>query len=276
MSVASDGTRPADPELVAYLDGGLEPPAHRDVEALLKVDPAARERLATLAAGGRSLRYAFDALLDAAPRDRMQARLAETIGRMQSRKSPPAKRSWVRVFACAAAASLLAMVGATGGYLAAGGAPPKLLASLLDFDDSDAWLDAVAKQVSLYRPQSVAQISLDPVAQDSELARLDRALGLALSAEAVALPGYTLKRVELLQHRQRALAQLLYYSPEAGLLALCIMDEQEADESPTAERRAGLNLVYWHRGGRAYLLLGTVEASQLRNLADALRNRRSL
>jgi anti-sigma factor RsiW len=59
--------------LVAYLDGELEPEVHDEVERMLGTDPSLRTRLAAIAEGNRSIHSAYNALLESAPRDRLQA-----------------------------------------------------------------------------------------------------------------------------------------------------------------------------------------------------------
>lgn len=276
MSVTASGDRPTDAELVAYLDGALEPAAHGEIERQLRDDPVARDRLAALAAGGRPLREVFDGLLEAAPRERLQAMLADTVARTEPQPRRAVAGRGARLLAQIAAALLLVVVGAAGGYFAAGGPAPGLIADLVDFDGSDAWRDTVAQQVSLYAGDSVAALPVDEAAQAAALARLGSALDISLSPQGTALPGLVLKRADLLQSRDRPLAQLLYYAADTGPVALCIMREEEADHGPTVERRAGLNLVYWNAGGRAFLLLGGAQAARLQALADTIRTRRSL
>jgi hypothetical protein len=74
-------------------------------------------------------------------------------------------------------------------------------------NSEEAWLDAVAKQVSLYSRESVASIPVDETTQKTDLDRLSEILKVDLSQARVALPGLTLK---LLQIENRPLAQLLY------------------------------------------------------------------
>ena len=72
--------------LVAYLDGELEPEAHEKLERLLKSDPSVRERLAMLSRGARPFKRTFDAVLDLAPRERLQAQLTASVNEVYSPK----------------------------------------------------------------------------------------------------------------------------------------------------------------------------------------------
>jgi len=108
------------------------------------------------------------------------------------------------------------------------------------------WLDAIANQASLYSRESVASIPVDETTQKMQLGRLSEILKVDLSQARVALPGLTLKRVELLQFENRPLSQLLYQG-EHGVVTLCIMPEPGGESEREAERRANLNTVYWAR-----------------------------
>jgi anti-sigma factor RsiW len=88
----------------------------------------------------------------------------------------------------------------------------------------------------------------------------------------VALPGLTLKRVELLQFENRALAQLLYEGNH-GIVVLCIMPEPDGASEREAERRANLNTVYWASGDHRFLLVGPVSAEIMENIADVVQSR---
>ena len=100
--------------LVAYLDGELEPEAHEKLERLLKSDASVRERLAMLSRGARPFKRTFDAVLDSAPRERLQAQLAASVTKF-------ARPSWLarsRRWGMAIAAALLLVIGAGAvGYL---------------------------------------------------------------------------------------------------------------------------------------------------------------
>ena len=251
--------------LVAYLDGELEPEAHEKLERLLKSDPSVRERLAMLSRGARPFKRTFDAALDSAPRKRLQAQLTASV----TKSSRPSWFARSRRWGMAIAAALLLAIGAgTVGYILGQSSP-----DLFDIGNSEeAWLDAVANQVSLYSRESVASIPVDETTQKTQLGRLSEILKFDLSQARVALPGLTLKRVELLQFENRPLAQLLYQG-EHGVVTLCIMPEPGGESEREAERRANLNTVYWASGDYRFLLVGLAPAETMEKLADMVQSR---
>jgi anti-sigma factor RsiW len=151
--------------LVAYLDGELELEAHEKLERLLKSDPSVRERLAMLSRGARPFKRTFDAVLDSAPRERLQAQLTASV----TKSSRPSWFARSRRWGMAIAAGLLLAIGAgTVGYILGQSSP-----DLFDVGNSEeAWLDAIANQVSLYSRESVASILVDETTQKTQLARL--------------------------------------------------------------------------------------------------------
>jgi anti-sigma factor RsiW len=265
MKEGGKGEISLDTILVAYLDGELEPEAHEKLERLLKTDASVRERLAMLSRGSRPFKRTFDAVLDSAPREKLQGQLNSLVTKSTRLNLLARSRRWGMAIA---AAILLAIGAGTVGYLVGQSSP-----DLFDLGNSeDAWLDAVANQVSLYSRESVASIPIEEAIQKSELSRLSEVLKLDLSQARVALPGLTLKRVELLQFENHPLVQLLYEGKD-GIIALCIMPEPDAESQREAERRADLNTVYWAAGNYRFLLVGPVSPETMENIADVVQSR---
>src|SRR5262245_10163223 len=265
MKKGGGGEISLDAILVAYLDGELELEAHQKLERLLKTDASVRERLAMLSRGSRPFKRTFDAVLDSAPRDKLQAQLTVSVNKL-------ARPNWLvrsRRWGTAIAAALLLAIGAgTVGYLLGQSSP-----NLFDIgNNEDAWLDAVANKISLYSHESVATITVDETIQKTELSRLSERLKLELSPARVALPGLTLRRIELLQFENRPLAQLLYEG-EQGVVVLCIMPESDGKSERETERRAELNTIYWASEDHRFLLLGPVSAETMEKTAEVVESR---
>jgi anti-sigma factor RsiW len=249
--------------LVAYLDGELEPEAHQEVERRLRSDPSLRSRMTALAESIGPIRSSFDALLDAAPRARLETALATALAKAPRRRD----HRYRQMLVATAAALLLLICGGIAGYFVAK-APVEL------FEEADAveeeWVDAVAGQLSLYDAASVASIQVNDAEQRAQLSKLGDVLKLDLSEASVALDGLALKRAELLHFQGRKVAQLLYASEEHGPVALCIMAEPGGEGEGEVENRNGLNFMYWAAGGRRFLLIGAAPAKRIDALADTV------
>ena len=66
--------------LTGYLDGEITGAERAALEQRLLAEPALKVRLDQLGGGGRAFGTAFDALLAAAPQQRLSAMLADVIG----------------------------------------------------------------------------------------------------------------------------------------------------------------------------------------------------
>ena len=224
--------------LVAYLDGELTPEVHQELEQRLRTDASLSARLAALAEVGQPLRSSFDALLEAAPRARLEAAFAAALA-----KAPrPRDHRYRQMLLAAAAALLLLIFGGVAGYFIAK-APIELFEEADTFEEE--WIAAVAGQLSLYDAASVASIQVNDAEQKAQLSKLGEVLKLDLSAPKAALEGLTLKRAELLHFQGRKVVELLYASEEHGPVALCIAAEPGGEGEGEVESRDNLNYMYW-------------------------------
>jgi len=269
MARGPDNSNAGDALLVAYLDGELAPEARRELEGRLGADASLAARLAALAQASQPLKSSFDALLKAAPRARLDGAYAAALVRA-SRRRP---RSYRQILTAAAAALLLLIGGGAAGYLIATG-PGNLFEEADTFED--AWIDAVAGQLSLYNSASVEAIQVSEAEQKASLAKLGQMLKLDLSAPTVEFEGLTLKRAELLHFRGQEIAELLYASDTHGPIALCITAKPGGEEEGEVESRNGLNFTYWAKGGRRFLLIGDAPEDRIEALADKIAERFSL
>jgi anti-sigma factor RsiW len=248
--------------LVAYLDGELEPEIHDKVERMLGTDPSLRTRLTAIAEGRRPVRGAYDALLESAPRDRLQ-----TLASALTNTARPGHHRFRRSVLATSGVLLLLLGGGAAGYLIA--KPPVSLFEEASTDE-DKWVDAVAGEMSLYDAPSMAAIQVDDSEQKAELSKLGQELNLDLSAAKVTLEGLTLKRAEPLQFQGSKLAQLLYASDKGAPVAICIMQESGGEAEREVESHDGLTLAYWSSGSRRFLVIGAVPAERVRAIADVV------
>ena len=251
--------------LVAYLDGQLAPEVHQELEQRLRTDASLSARLAALAEVSQPLRVSFDALLEAAPRQRLEAALEAALA-----KAPQPRDHRYRQMLAAAAALLLLIFGGVAGYFVAK-APIDLFEEADTFEEE--WIAAVAGQLSLYDAASVASIQVNDAEQKAQLSKLGEVLKLDLSAPKAALEGLTLKRAELLHFQGRSVVELLYASEEHGPVALCIAAEPGGEGEGEVESRNNLNYMYWAAGGRRFLMIGAAPAKRIDALADVIAER---
>jgi anti-sigma factor RsiW len=248
--------------LVAYLDGELDLPRRQELERRLRDDAALKARLAALAEAVRPLRSAFDALLDVAPRGRLETAFAAA-----SAKAQRPQIRYRQMLVAAAASLLLLLCGGAIGYFVAK-APGGLFEEADEMEE--AWVGAVAGQLSLYNAASLSAIQVPSAELEAQLGKLGEIVGLDLSKERVTFAGLTLKRAELLHFDGRAIAELLYASEDHGPVALCIMVAPGGEGEGEVESRGGLNLMYWAESGRRFLLIGDAPTERIENLAETV------
>src|SRR5262245_48813455 len=249
--------------LVAYLDGELDPSRRQELEQRLRDDAALKARLAALAEAGRPLRSAFDALLGVAPAGQLETAFA--AARAKAQRLPQFR--YRRMLLAAAASLLLLLCGGTIGYFVAK-APGDLFEEADEMEE--AWVGAVAGQLSLYNAASLASIQVPGTELDAQLGKLGDMLGLDLSKERVTFAGLKLKRAELLHFEGRLIAALLYASEDHGPVAVCMMATHGGEGEGDAYSRDGLNLMYCAESGRRFLLIGDAPAAKIESLAETV------
>jgi anti-sigma factor RsiW len=279
--------KPADERLVAYLDGEIEGAERHEIEAWLDSDPAARERLAELAAVANLVRLAFDDVMHEPVPERLLATARgepappEAGARILPFKPPrphgePApKASWWRwrLAAPLAAALFGLLVGAGAGFYGAGGfADHSEERSAVTAAANDIWLDNAAGYYKLYLSAGDSGMIDLPANQDTRTAL--QKISQNLPAE-VRLPnlkpwGLTFRGARLVVLDGRPAAQLAYTAANKaiGPLNLIIGASQQPDIPPTFTRREQVNLLYWRHQGRAYVLAGQANLGYLWGIAN--------
>lgn len=254
-----------DADLVAFLDGGLTAEGRAELKERLAREPSLAERLRVLEAGGRPFRQTFDALLGSAPTDRLSAMLEREFRRPTRRPVRRRLPNW----AAMAAGLVLLVVGF--------GAGQRLrsfdVSELLEFggwDNTSSWAEMLAGDLALYTPQFLATIAPDRTPSDSELSQIGAGLDVVLSNDRLSLPGLALKQARLLAYQDTPFIQLVYLDPQHGAVAFCIFASGDSAEGPESLTSAGMNVVYWRRDGKGYMLIGDTPPDDLRGLAGTL------
>ncbi len=268
----TDDTRenqPTDAELVAWLDGELPTAERGALEARLQTDVALKARLDHLAAGGRPFAEAFDTLLAAAPAGRLEDILAQARIRAARGGAMGGTRTGLgrRRFAAVAAGLLIFAAGAAVGF-----GLPRVVQRPEEIAETSAasdWREVVAEYLTLYSNETLADIPEDAAQREKELATVAGKLALDMSPDKVALPELTLKRAQLFDLEGRPLAQIAYLS-SYGPVAFCVIADDQGDAGREFEERHGRGIVYWSKGGHAFMLIGKVPRPQLEALAARL------
>ena len=263
MSDKDDKTRPGDEELVAFLDGQLSAGEREALRARIAADPGIKERLDHLSRGGRDFAAAFEHLFEIAPAERLAAMLKQVEADSRQRVVG-GRQSGFRLGLIAAGLALF-IVGAAGGFLVGQNNNGEDEASLPGY-----WREVVAEYVALYTTDTFAGIPEDKAMQTVALAAVGKKLGLDLTPDKVAIPGLSLKGPVLFTFRGMPLAQVAYLSPDHGPIAFCVIVNGQPDQPMTYETREGRNIVYWAKGGRGYLVIGSAPRQDLEAYAATL------
>lgn len=262
MTDPNHNTMKNDEMLVAYLDGELDPDTRRQVEGLIESDEAVAGRLHFLASSNLPFKNAFDPLLDKAPAEKLQSMLAGI--------SPPEPvRSQVNGW------NRRSFLAAAIGFIAVGVAVDRtflgLRSSLHGDQDGSDWRAVVAQYMSLYTRDTLGTGPVDAALQSTQLRDVGSQLGLALTPDRVQLPGASLKRAQMLAYDGRALGQITYLDAAQAPMALCIVQSSKGAKAADAERRHGMNVVYWSSDTHAFMLIGHESPDAIKAMSDRIR-----
>jgi anti-sigma factor RsiW len=257
-----------DARLVALIDQELDEDARRGLEARLAVDPALRARLDQLREGGRSFASAFQAVLDAAPIERLKASIAaaEAIGRA----GLPSRRRWtMRVSRFGVAAALvLFCAGIVISRVWTTESPPQTTEPAGDRDED--WRQAVAEYMNLYTVDTFSTAAEPAI---DGLAAVGAKVGVNLTPERVALAKMQFMGAQIFNFHGDQLGQLAYVDPTAGPVLFCIIGDSEPDAAMKAEKHENFSTASWARAGHGYMLIGRLPVGQIAELADSLERR---
>lgn len=241
--------------LTAYLDGEVAPDARAALDARLINEPELRAQLNRLASATTGIGAAFEAVLAAAPQDRLRARLGRALVRPRMHGGALHRN----LFALAAAIVIFVL----------GGAADRLLPLVQPHDELN-WRQAVAEYQDLTTAETLAAIPDAAEVLGTELTTISGKLSLELTPERLAVPGATLKRADLFHFGGRPLVQLAYLTEGEGPVAFCIIPSKKPDAGVQFEIRNGFNVAFWNDDGRAYMVIGQAPRATLERFAALL------
>lgn len=243
----SDPKDPLDLELLALVDGRLDPERARAVEARAAADPALAARLRAYRAQDAALHAAFDPVLaePVPPRLRVRPR-APALGRVA------AAAVWIAVGAAAGSLGTRALLAGRPG--AERGSP----------------LAAVARQAVVahvaFAPDARRPVELAAEQEQALVAWLSKRLGRPIHAPSLGARGLTLVGGRLLPGDLDAPAAQLMYESATGERVTLFVRALPRREAPTgfalAEER-GVTTFYWGDGDWGYALSGALPRGEL-------------
>lgn len=252
----------ADEAIVAWLDGEMRAEDAQAFETELKRSETLSARTAELMKSNQPFADAFAPMLDEAPLERMESRLAYLLDNTPS--APVKEAVQVSRRALIAASVSFLLVGSAVGFWARPVAKAEQ-------DESARIRELEAQYMSLYSPETLADVESSPQVLARSLQRTARDLDLRLTTEQLTLPEASLKSVRMLRYDDSLITQIAWNHSSYGPMALCISREDPIKQSALAqEKRHGMNLVWWHRSGYQYVLIGRNPADQLKRAAQVL------
>ena len=279
----------SDDRLIAYLDGEVDVSERREIEAWLDSDPAARDKLASLAKSAALVRSAFDEIMREPLPDRLiAAARGETVSvepsaiivpfrRGQGAGGAPTARSWW--LGLPLAASLFGLLlGGSVAYLSVGkvlpggigGKQPAVEMAAAD----NLWLDNAVGYFKLAASAGDGALVDVPATGDAREAwqKISQSLPQEVRWPDLNLKpwGLNFRGARLVVADGRPAAQLMYTTDNKsiGPLTLIIGSSKEPDTPPTLAQRQDVNLLYWRHQGRAYALVGQTDVGYLWGIAN--------
>jgi anti-sigma factor RsiW len=277
-----------DEQLVAYLDGELEPAEQREVEGWLDGDPAVRDELAALALSAKLVRRAFDEILhEPLPERLIAAARGGTVAAPAGPRILPfaprpaaarfARARWWRLGMPIAASLLGLLVGGGGVYLgvgklAPGGATglgqPALEAAVAN----NLWLDNAAGDFKLSVSAGGNPLIDIPATGDTReaLQKVSQSLPQQVRLPDLKPWGLNFRGARLIVVDGRPAAQLVYTTDNKaiGPLGLIIGSSNQPDIPPTFDHRQDVNLIYWRHQGHGYVLVGQANIGYLWGISN--------
>jgi anti-sigma factor RsiW len=241
-------TRFDDDVLMAYVDGELDEPTARQVEAAIREDPETRRRVDLLRQSAAVVRDVF--------RQPQYQRVSETLARRFG--APPAtpRRPFWR-FVVPVAASIAAAVTGFGVGFWRGG--------VTDSDFTNRLLDEVAEYHVVFARERDHQVEVTADRVDEIQSWLGQRLGRTLRVPDLSGHGLIFRGARLLVVSHRPVGQFVYSFPDQldRPLALCIAAGPPEEVALRTDVQDGVNLAVWGRKGFIYVLAGWVDQAFL-------------
>jgi len=283
--------RPSDEVLVAYLDGEVDEATAVEVESWLERDADLRTQLLALTESAAQIRDAFDEVLREPVPERL---IAAARGRDSEAADPEsiklgvakpgivkpgatilsfaprppaarktiANRRWGLGLAAAASLSFL-MIGAGGGYLAGSG---DVSIGTHPSATTASWLDNIAGYHNLLiSSANGAETTVFDVPAGAE-----KKLPTDIRIPDLKPWGLAFQGARKLVVEGKPAYQFFYITDNKSLgpITITVTNTTKSDMSPTFDKRAGVNLLYWRHQGHGYALVGSADKGWMWGIAN--------
>src|SRR5499426_186326 len=235
--------------LMAYVDGELDEPSARQVEAAMREDPETRRRVDLLRQSASLVGDVF--------RQPKYQRVSETLTRRFGVPLRATLRRPFRRFVVPVAASIAAAVTGFGVGFWRGG--------VTESDFTNRLLDEVAEYHVVFSRERDHQVEVTPDRVDEIQSWLGQRLGRTLRVPDLSSRGLIFRGARLLVVSHRPVAQLVYSFPDQldHPFALCIAAGPPEEVALRTDSQDGVNLAMWGRKGFIYVLAGWVDQAFL-------------
>lgn len=248
--------------LMSYVDGELPPEQRAEVEAAIAHSDDLAARVAALRASVLPYRAAYERQ----PVPPVPESLTRRIDELVSVSTPPlrsgrdGRRPPMRWLAAAFVVGAICS-GVLTGYLGA----------LTPFHSKvSPWVQSVADYQVLYGRETVASIKEDPATTEQVLADIRQRDGMPVHVPDLHQAGLKFKRVQRLNYHDRPLIQMVYLPERGDPVALCVIEDANADEPVHAQQVGDMKTVTWRANRMAYVLLAKDTAVDLQQMAERI------
>lgn len=257
-----------DDELHAYVDGQLDAGRRLVVERWLAEDPEAARRVEDYRAQAALLHDIFDPILREDPGDEVHALTQKLQGRLAGNDNVPAwhARPWVRM----AAAVMLVVTGAAGGYFGRGASVPSPAVvqqkqTLLTFAEE------AAQAHRFYTADERFQVEMGADDQGALDSFLSQRVGREVFGPDLGKTGYRLIGGRSLPTDLGAGAQYMYVNDQGKRITLFVGAPQNNQSSTFSFAQHGdVATFYWVEGSLAYALIGRLSRDELLGITKAV------
>ncbi|WP_029009787.1 anti-sigma factor family protein [Azospirillum halopraeferens] len=268
-----DAHRVKDEELHAYVDGRLDGDRRLAVERWLAEDAEAARRVEDYRAQAALLHEMFDSVLREEPPRGVNDLTQQLKGRFAGNDNVPTwhARPLVRV----AAAVMLLVVGAAGGYLGHGAMVPvevaKAPAPAPDRPTLQTFAAEAAKAHRFYTADERFQVEMGAEDQGALDSWLSHRVGRSIFGPDLSGAGYRLIGGRSLPTETGPGAQYMYRNDQSKRITLFVGQPPAGQEASFSFAQNGdVATFYWVEGGLAYALIGRLSKDELLGITKAV------